>query len=254
MKFQFSVHGRYNDAERQTGFNRYRQLLHNRFFRWLRVNLLTLLGLLPLLGALFFGAVSGRAELLLPGSIAGGMIFGPFLAGMYDSILRGLRDDPRLWWDTYTLSWKQNWRDSLLPGAVLGLMLGLYTFIALRLFWWSDAAPPAGVVAVYLAALLVMLVLNSLYWPQLVLFRQRPMVRIRNGILFMMKHFWRVIGAAVVQLAYWLLFILFSPAALMLLPVLGIWYIVFLSQFLIYEQMDEVFQIEARYAGTDDAG
>ena len=42
-------------------------------------------------------------------------------------------------------------------------------------------------------------------------------------------------------------YVLFAPWTLLLLPVTGIWYIVFLSQFLVYEQMDDALRIEELY-------
>lgn len=85
----------FNESERQTGFYRYRQLLSGRFGRWWKVNLLTLAGFLPLAAGIFYAVASTSLLVLLPCSLLGGMIAGPFLAGMYDAILRGLRDDFR---------------------------------------------------------------------------------------------------------------------------------------------------------------
>lgn len=53
-----------------------------------------------------------------------------------------------------------------------------------------------------LFSLLLLLVLCTLYWPQLVLFRQSPGIRLRNCVLFCVKHFWRVMGIGLLQLAY----------------------------------------------------
>ena len=143
----------------------------------------------------------------------------------------------------YQQSWKQNWRGSLIPGALLGLAAGVYTFMAM-LFWWAERSPSPGTVALYLFSLLVVLIVNTLYWPQLVLFRQKASIRLRNCLLFWSKYFWRVPGVGVLQLVYLAVFVLFAPWTLLLLPVLGVWYILFLSQFLIYEQTDEAYQIE----------
>lgn len=236
----------FDENRRQTGFYRYRQLLSARFGRWWRINLLTLAGFVPLAAGIFYAVASSSLLVLLPCSILGGMIAGPFLAGMYDAILRGLRDDPLPWRDGYRRAWKQNWKSSLIPGALLGLALGTYTFMAM-LFWWAERAPSLGTVALYLFALLIVLILNTLYWPQLVLFRQKASVRLRNCLLFCVKHFWRVLGVGILQLGYWIVFVLFAPWTLLLLPVLGGWYILFLSQFLIYEQMDTEFCIEASF-------
>ena len=236
----------FDETQRQTGFYRYRQLLSVRFGRWWRTNLLTLAGFAPLAAGIFYAVASGSLLVLLPCSILGGMIAGPFLAGMYDAILRGLRDVPLPWWDGCRRAWKQNWKSSLIPGALLGLALGVYAFMAM-LFWWAERAPSPGTVALYLSALLAVLIINTLYWPQLVLFRQKASVRLRNCLLFCMKYFWRILGVGLLQLGYWIAFVLFAPWTLLLLPILGIWYILFLTQFLIYNQMDEALRIEENF-------
>lgn len=235
-----------NENERQTGFYRYRQLLNTRFGQWWKVNFLTLIGFVPLTAGIVYAVGISSVLVLLPCSILGGMIAGPFLAGMYDLLFRGFRDDPLPWKGAYVRSWKQNWKGSLIPGALLGLMLGLYAFMGM-LFWWAETPPTLGTVALYLCSLLLVLVVNSLYWPQLVLFNQRSGVRLRNCMLFCIKFFWRVMGAGLLQLAYLALLVLFAPWSLLLLLVTGVWYILFLAQFLLYEQMDSAFHIEESY-------
>lgn len=236
----------FDETQRQTGFYRYRQLLSARFGRWWKINLLTLAGFVPLGAGIFCAVASASVLVLLPCSILGGMIAGPFLAGMYDTILRGLRDDPLPWWESCKRAWKQNWKSSLVSGALLGLVLGVYTFMTM-LFWWVERAPSPGTLALYLFALLVVAIVNTLYWPQLVLFQQKTSIRLQNCLLFCIKYFWRVLGVGLLQLGYWTLFVLFAPWTLLLLPVLGVWYILFLSQFLIYTQMNEAFSIEELY-------
>lgn len=235
-----------NENERQTGFYRYRQLMNTRFSQWWKVNFLTLIGFLPLAGGIFYAIGTSSVLVLLPCSLLGGMIAGPFLAGMYDALLRGMRDDPMPWKDAYARSWRQNWKGSLIPGALLGLMLGLYTFMGM-LFWWAETGPSLGTLGLYLLSALLMLVVNSLYWPQLVLFNQRADIRLRNCMLFCIQYFWRVMGIALLQLAYCALLVLFAPWSLLLMPVTGVWYILFLAQFFIYEQMDQAFHIEEAY-------
>lgn len=252
MGLFFAEDPHFNENERQTGFLRYRQVLSVRFGQWWKINLLTLVGFAPLAAGIIYAIASTSLLVLLPCSILGGMISGPFLAGMYDAILRGLRDEPRPWWDCYKRSWRQNWRGSLIPGALLGLMLGLYAFMGM-LFWVSEVPPSLGTVALYLFAVLLALVVSTLYWPQLVLFNQKSSIRLRNCLLFCIQDFWRVMGVGLLQMAYWGLYVLFAPWTLILLPVIGVWYILFLSQFLIYEQMDGAFRIESRYSGDVNA-
>lgn len=236
----------YDETVRQTGFNRYKQLLSACFGSWFKVNLLTLAGVLPLAAGIACAIAVSSVLVLIPAAFAGGVLAGPFLAGLYDAILRGLRDDPRPWWDSYKRAWRQNWRGSLIPGGVSGLLAGLYAFMGM-LFWWAEAAPSPGTLALYLFALLVVLIVNTLYWPQLALFRQKTSIRLKNCLLFCVRYFWRVLGTGVLQLGYLAVFVLFAPWTLVLLPIVGIWYIVFLSQLLIYPQMNEAFHIEELY-------
>lgn len=84
----------YDPDVRQVGFNRYKQLLSRHAFSWIKLNLLTVLGALPLAAGIGYAILSSSILVLIPLSILGGMIWGPFLAGLYDGILRGLRDAP----------------------------------------------------------------------------------------------------------------------------------------------------------------
>ena len=236
----------YNENIRQTGFNRYKQLMSIRFGHWWKVSMITLAGLIPLAAGIGYAIAVTSVLVLIPCAILGGLIAGPFLAGMYDAVLRGLRDDPLPWKDAWARSWKQNWKESLLPGAITGLMAGLYAFLAM-LFWWAEALPSLGTVALYLFSMLLLLVLRGLYWPQLVLFGQSPAVRLRNCLLLCVKHFWRAMGAGLVRLASIVILVLFAPWSIFLLPVTGVWYTTFLSQFLLYDQMDEDLHIEERF-------
>ena len=237
----------YHEDIRQTGFNRYKQLLAIRFAHWWKVSMITLLGMVPLAAGITYSIAVSSVLVLLPCSILGGMIAGPFLAGMYDAVLRGMRDDPLPWKDAWTRAWKQNWKASLVPGALMGPMAGLYAFMAMLLWWAAEVSPSLGTVALFLFSLLLLLVVCTLYWPQLVLFDHSPAVRLRNCILFCVKYFWRVMGAGLIQLAFIAVYVLFAPWSVLLLPVIGAWYIIFLAQFFIYDQLDESFHIEEQY-------
>ena len=239
----------YDPDVRQVGFNRYKQLLSLHASSWIKLNLLTVAGALPLAAGIGYAILSSSILVLIPLSILGGMIWGPFLAGLYDGILRGLRDAPESWWAAWRKSWRQNGRESLLPGAVLGLLVGMYAFMA-ALFWWSPAPQTPGTIALYLFSGALFLLLNTLCWPQLVLFRQTALNRMRNIILFTAKYFWRMAGVTLLQLVYILIYVLLAPWTLLLVPFLGLWYITFLSQLLIYEQMNEELGIEEKFRAS----
>lgn len=240
----------YNEAARQVGFNRYKQLLSAHFGDWFKVNLLTVLGALPLAAGITLSILSSSILVLIPCSLLGGMLFGPFLAGMYDAVLQGMRDDPHHWWENYRRSWKQNFKSSLLPGAILGLFLGMYAFMGMLLLW-AETVPTARTVAAYLLSGLLLIWICTLYWPQLVLFEQRNLDRIRNMVLFSAKYPWKVLKCSLLQLGYWGIYLLFAPWTLLLIPVLSIWYIAFLSMHLIYDQMNKELEIEERFSEAE---
>ena len=118
------------------------------------------------------------------------------------------------------------------------------------LFLWSPAPQTPGTIALYLFSGALFLLLNTLYWPQMVLFRQTALNRMRNIILFTAKYFWRMAGVTLLQLVYILIYVLLAPWTLLLVPFLGLWYITFLSQLLIYEQMNEELGIEEKFRAS----
>lgn len=236
----------YDLSVRQTGFNRYKQLMSFYAIHWMKVNLITVAGAIPLAAGILFSILSSSVLVLIPASIAGGMLFGPFLACLYDAILRGLRDAPGKWWEHYRRSWKQNWKGSLLPGGLLGLLAGMYAFM-LYMLWCAQVFPGWGTLALYLFCGLLLILVNTLYWPQMVLFQQTNANRLRNLILFTVKYFWRVLGVSLMQLGYLAAYLLFAPWTLLLAPLIGFWFIVFLSQLMLYDHLNQELRIEEQF-------
>ena len=243
----------YNPEVRQSGFNRYRQCLSFYAAGWMKINLLTIAGAAPLAAVIALSLLSSSVLILLPGCFVCGALFGPFLAGLYDAVLRGLRDDPMNWKDAYQKSWKQNWKESLLPGGILGVLAGAYAFMAL-LFWRAAVPPTPGTLFLYAFSGFLTILFSTLYWAQTVLFRLSLADKIRNLLLFTAKYFWRVAGASLLRALYILLYVLFAPWSLLLLPFLGFWYIVFLSLFLVYAPLDKEFRIEESLPAGRESG
>lgn len=166
---------------------------------------------MPLTAGIAIAVLSSSLLLLIPLSLIGGMIFGPFLAGMFDSIMRGLRNEPGQWLRSWKRSWKQNARDSILPGALTGLVIGLYVFMGF-VMWWSVTGPTFVTILLYLISALIFLTVSLLFWPQLVLFSQTPRQTLVNILLFSAKYLWRVLGAAAVVLFFTAIMVLFCAA------------------------------------------
>ena len=236
----------YDPSRRMTGFNRYRQLFSLYTLNWMKVNLITCLGALPLALGIVWAILASSSLILAGASLVGGAVFGPFLAGMTDAIMRGMRDAPGTWWANYKKSWKQNAVSSLLPGAVTGLLVGMYAFM-IYIMWSSQVSVGWGTIALYLFAAMLMLILSTLYWPQLVLFSQKNGIRLRNAVLLIIQHFWRSMGVALLELAYIALYILFAPWTLVLVPFVGLWFILFEAEYLMYPSLDSALKINEQY-------
>ncbi len=211
------------------------------------MNLITVAGSIPLAAGITLSILSSSLLLLIPLSILGGMILGPFLASMFDAILRGMRDAPGHWWRSFKKSIRQNLVDSLLPGAFTGLTTGIYAFM-IYLLWTANQLPGTMPLLLTAFSLLLVLILHILYWPQMVLFRQSVGTRLTNTLLFTSKYLWRVLLAAFLVALWILILILFTPWTMILIPFLGFWLPIFLAEFTIYRPLDEELQIEARIA------
>ena len=233
-------------THRQVGFARYKQLMSFYAFNWLRINLLTTAGALPLAAGILYALLTSSVVVLLPLSFLGGMVFGPFLAGLVDSIMRGLRDAPNNWWKNYKKSWKQNWRGSLLPGGMLGLFTGLIAFMV-YIMSVAQAAPSLSTWLMLLVSVAVVIWFNTLYWPQMVLFSQGFVNRLRNALLFTIKHSLRVLAAVAIQLVWLALMILLAPWTLVAVPFLGFWFPIFLAQYRIYADLNRDLRIEEQF-------
>lgn len=233
----------YDPSVRMTGFNRYKQLLSFFAGHWLKLNIITLVGLLPLAFFIILSIMAKSILLMLPLSFLGGMIAGPFISGLVDSIHRGLRDDTNNRWDNYKKGMRQNIKCSIIPGGVLGLVIGIYSFYFMMIYWGAIVLTK-GTIAVIALSLFFAIDIFTLYWPQLVIFEMGLGTKMRNIILFTSKYLWKMLLTVLIQIAYWTFYILFAPITVIFLPFIGLWYIIFLSQFLIYDKLNLELHIE----------
>ena len=243
----FQYHTPAGTGNRLTGIWRYNELLGRDCKRFLAVNLLTLLGFLPFILGTLYAILSSSILVLIPVCILGGAVAGPFLACMYDTVFRSLRDAPGTCMENYRHAFRQNWRQSVIPGMIFCLLLGFYTFM-LMMFLWAARFPGWGTIAVYLCGIIIITMFFSLYWPQLVLFEQTGIQRFKNCLLFSIRFFGRTFGCTLLQILYWGVIVLFLPWSVILLPFAGVWFILFTVHFLLYDTMNEVFHLEEEIA------
>ena len=233
---------------RLTGIDRYQDVLGRNWKRFFLSGLVTLGGFVPFALGVGYAILSSSILVLLPAALLGGAIAGPFLACLYDGILRALRDAPGSWRDNFRRALRQNWRGALLPGALTGLFVGAAAFAGMMLFVWSSVWPSVGTICVYLFSWLLFFAISTLYWPQLVLFEQTNAIRLRNLLLFALKYFLPTLGTAALQLIFWLLMVLFAPWTLLLLPLAAIWFVQYAVLFLLYDKLEEAFRLEEQIA------
>lgn len=241
----------YDESLRMTGFNRYKQLLSFFAGHWVKLNLITTLGAIPLFFAVSFSILNSSILLLLPLSFLGGMVFGPFISGLIDSFQRALREDTNNRWDNYRKGFRQNIKCSLIPGGILGLTIGVYSFYFYMMYLSTVKASPATI-AIVLFSMCILIIVFTLYWPQLVLFQQPFLTRIRNIILFSSKYLWTMLLCAVICILFYGFLFLFAPITLLVVPFIGFWYPLFVCQFFIYDKLNEELHIEELFSKETD--
>lgn len=173
---------------------------------------------------------------------SGGLIGGPFLSGMIDTVLRALRDEPGYWWNTYKRAWKQNWRQSLVPGALLGLFVGSWA-------WMLRAQAESGntSTALWVASFAGIFVCTGFFtW----LLAQVPLVDLplvqiaKNAGLMFFGFFPRTAAAALVLALYWGATLLYLPATILTILAFGFWLPVTIALMIVYPGLEKVFKLE----------
>lgn len=249
MAFLFRQNYQLSSNGRLTGFSRYADVLERNFKKYFFTNLMTLIGFLPFAAGAALAILSSSLLVMIVAALIGGSFAGPSLSCMYDAVFRSLRDVTPKSIEDYKHAWAQNWRQSILPGILFCLLLGFDLFMAM-LFWWSESPPGYGTIAIYLFSILMITMLFSIIWPQIVLFDQPFIQNIKNCLLFILRYFPKTLGAAFLQVVYWGAIILFLPWSVVLLPLTGFWFIFYTANFLLYNTFDEAFQIEEKIAAA----
>ncbi len=236
------------EGVRLEGFPRYREVLERDWKHLFLVGLITLAGLVPAGLGIAYAVMSSSVLVLIAACAAGGLIAGPAVSGMVDCVFRGLRDCLDDWWISYKRQFKQNWKSSLLPGIVFTMFIGFAVFMGMMMFAWSQTMPTLGTIAVYLFSIVLAIMFFSVYWPQLVLFKQSTRIRLKNCLLFFIMYFWRTLGVSALQTFWWIAAALFMPWTAFLVPFLSVWFIMYVSFFLLYPKLNEAFEIEKQIA------
>lgn len=229
--------------ERKVGAARFFELLGRDLWPFYKASFLCILGFAPGYAAVLWGAMASSLPVCLLGGALGGALAAPFFCGLLDTLLRAMRDEPGYWWHTYRMAWKQNWRESLLPGAVAGLFLGLWGFLIYALPDMEDVPVSVWICMVVGVFFLIgaclylfgQIVLVSLPLPQL----------LKNTGLFLVGFLPRTLAACAVQCVYWAAVLAWMPYTIPVLLVLGFWLPCTISMQVLYPALDKAFKLES---------
>lgn len=229
-------------SSRKVGIARFFEVLGRDLWPFYKASFLCTVGFIPAYAAVLFGVMAGSFPICVAGGAVGGVIAAPFLCGMFDTILRSLRDEPGYWWHTYRMAWKQNWRDALLPGLLAGAILGMWAYL---LFTLPDMenVPTTVWICMVLTAFFVVAACTYLF-AQIVLVSIPFGKLLRNSGLFMIGLFPRTLAATVVQCVYWAVTLAWMPYTLPVMLLTGFWFPCTVALQIIYPGLDRAFHLE----------
>ena len=243
------------DAPRKTGVGRFFELVGRDMSGMFLANLLTCLGFLPVICLVYSGFLANSRPVMLASAVVGGILAGPALAGMYDTVLRALRDEAGYWWTTYRKAFKRNFKSAILPGIVYCTVVTIQIFLVFfcfnMLYHGTNVGLPMWVATVLNLVLLHMLF--SYMWPQVVLLDQPFTLTLKNSLNCMIAFLPHALAAAIVQVLFWGVVILCMPLGLLLMLVFGFWFVTEVSCQIVYGDIDRVFHIEENIRRLHDA-
>lgn len=220
---------------------RFLRVLCRRWKAFLAGNLVTVLALVPFGLGVFFAIGEQNILILAAVCVLSGLLAGPMVSCLVDLIFRSLRGSMDDWFACYRRALRQNARCSLVPGVLFCLIVG-FTVYMVPLLLSSDSL--SWMLGVLCVSFLFSCAAFLLYWPQLVLFDMASAVRIRNLEIFLLRHPWRVLGIGLLNVLWWYAGLLLLPWSLLLLPILGLWFIWYVSFHLLYNSFNQEFDLE----------
>lgn len=241
------------DAPRKKGAARYFEILGRDAGSLFKAGLLVGLAYIPVGLTAGFGLFSLSLPVTLLFAGVGGLLTGPLLAGLYDTVMRALRDEPGYWWHTYKRAMKANWKQAMVVGVVLNLLVGTQIFTALALLLGVMQGSLAFLFGLGLNVMVTSMVGTCLL-PQLVVMEAGLGTLFKNALFCAVGFAPRVIAAALLQIVWWVLLLIFMPATAILVPLIGFWPIVLAATLIIYKPLEQALDLEARLAARRQEG
>lgn len=184
----------------------------------------------------------GSLPLCLLAACCTDWLVGPVLTGLYDTILRALRDEPGFWWHTYKRVWKQNFKSSLLPGMIFTALWALVGYAAFALPQMTDVSTSFALILLLDAVIL--LTLGSYFWMQNALFESSISKKLSNCVRVFLGFLPQTALSAVFQLGYWLLMAVVIPRCAFVFLLTGLWVPNLLAMMAVYAPIEKSLHLE----------
>jgi len=233
---QAEKNGRGAGIHRKTGTVRFWELVLRKGWDLFRANLILLAGVCPGILLTIWGIWGGSLPLALLGGVVGGLAGGPLLCGLYNTIICALHSESGFWSLYYKRALKRNWKNALLPGIAVGLILALWLFEAIIL--GAQGPVPLLVMLILVEVLFFLLGISNYAFPQIVMAPTPARNVYFNSIRFFLSNLPRSIAAAAVQTVYWVCFLLLLPRSVPVLAVTGFWLPCLISMMILIESME----------------
>ena len=240
------------NAPRKTGPARFFEVVGRDGGNFFKASLLCLLGFIPWALLVGIGVIGESMPFALLGGLVGGVIAGPTLAGMNDTVLRSLRDEPGFWWHTYKRAFKNNWRASLAPGGLLGLLCAGQLFLLWCLTMGLVQADLLMGVMLGLNLLLTTMCAPFVFG-QLVMMDLPFGQLLKNSLFLALGHSPWALVMALVQILYWGATLFFFPYTLVTLVALGFALPTVICQQIAWRIMDKIFGLEDQFRQKREA-
>lgn len=186
----------------------------------------------------------GSLPLCLLAACCTGWLVGPALTGLYDTILRALRDEPGFWWHTYKRVWKQSFKSSFLPGMIFTVLWALVGYAAFALPLMADVS--TSFVWILLLDAVLLLTLGSYFWMQSALFESCVSRKLSNCVRMLLGFLPQTVLSAVFQLGYWLLMAAVIPRCAFVFLLTGLWVPNLLAMMAVYAPVEKSLHLEAK--------
>lgn len=208
-------------------------------------NLICILFLIPAMTGFLLGMLWDRPQILLLSGVIGGAIAAPSYAALYDASLMAYRGYPGRWWERYKLVFKREWKGSLLPGMLLGLLAAMAANLVMNL-QEGNRLPDMMLVSMIIVAVAA-LAIFTWFWTQRLMLDLSLVQLVKNSWLMTMMHPLVTLGAIALRVVYWVVMLILYPYSMVFLVLLGVWFPTFMTVRIMYNTIDRDMRLDERY-------